>query len=79
VDGQSLNDADIETDWTRARLGLGWQALPWLTLVGGLSYNVTYHPDSDRPLTGNDYPFFTSVSDHLSMWPGAFLGIRLGK
>src|SRR5690606_35876563 len=55
----SLDDASIESDWTRLRVGLGWKALPYVTLAGGMSYNVMYHPYSDRPLTGSDLPFFT--------------------
>ncbi len=75
----SLDDADVASNWSRVRLGLGWKALPYLTVVGGLSYNVMYHPHSREPLTGEDYPLFRSVSDHVSMWPGAWLGFRVGR
>lgn len=75
----SLDDSSVESEWTRVRAGLGWKALPYLTLVGGLSYNVMYHPHANRPLTGSDYPFFTNHDDKVSFWPGAWAGIRIGK
>jgi hypothetical protein len=75
----SLNDASVESDWGRLRFGLGWKAVPYVTMVGGLSYNVMYHPHSDRPLTGSDYPYFTNFDDQVSMWPGAWVGIRIGN
>lgn len=74
-----LDDVRIEADWSRARMGLGIKPLSFLTIVGGLSYNVMYHPYSDRPLTGSGYRYFVNFDDKVSMWPGAWAGIRVGK
>ncbi len=74
-----MDKARLEADWSRARMGLGIKPLSFLTIVGGLSYNVMYHPYSDRPLTGSGYRYFVNFDDKVSMWPGAWAGIRVGK
>lgn len=79
AEDRSLDPRDVETDWTRLRAGLGWKVLPWLSVVGGISYNVAAHYDTDEPVTGSDLPFFTSSSNTVSFWPGAFAGIRFGN
>jgi hypothetical protein len=75
----SLDDGSIESDWARLRTGLGIKPVSFITIVGGLSYNVIVHPYSDIPLTGNQYRYFRTYGDVVSMWPGAWAGIRIGK
>lgn len=79
LDGYALNDATTETDWSRVRFALGYKPFSFVSLVGGLSYNVSVHPDSDEPLTGTEYPFFKTYGNTVSLWPGAFVGVRIGK
>ena len=79
VEKYALNDATIESDWARLRMGLGIKPLSFLTIVGGLSYNGMYHPYSDRPLTGSGYRYFYNFDDRFSIWPGAWAGVRIGK
>jgi hypothetical protein len=79
LEGYALNDANTETDWSRVRIGLGYKPLSFVSLVGGLTYNVSVHPHSDEPITGTEYPFFNTYGNTVSLWPGAYIGIRIGK
>jgi hypothetical protein len=74
-------DGDFqENDWSRIRAGVGYKVFSFFTLTGGLTYNVAVHEDSDLPITGggNGLPFF-ETHGQVSLWPGAYVGIRLGK
>ncbi len=75
----SFDDAEVNTEWSRLRFAAGWEFLPYASVFWGVAYNVAVHTQTDAPVTGSNFPFFTSVSHHVSMWPGAFLGIRVGK
>ncbi len=76
--GAALDDKFSTTEWMRLRAGLGYKVLSFVSLTGGLSYNVSVHPDSDEPLTGTGYPFFKTYGN-TSLWPGAYIGLRIGK
>lgn len=69
-----------ENDWSRVRAGLGYKVFSFLTLNAGLTYNVAVHQYSDLPVMGgtNAFPFFKTY-DQVSLWPGAYAGIRIGK
>jgi hypothetical protein len=74
-------DGDFqENDWSRVRAGVGFKVFSFLTLTGGLTYNVAVHQDTDLPImtSGNGLPFF-ETHGNVSLWPGAYVGLRLGK
>ncbi len=77
--GFSFDDGDVTTEWTRLRVALGWKAAPIFSVFGGISYNVATHINTDVPLTGTDLPYLRTINDNVSLWPGAFAGIRIGK
>jgi hypothetical protein len=79
LDKYPMKNIIIESDWSRVRTGIGYKPLSFLTLVAGLQYNVILHPFSDTPMTGTNYPYFVTFSDQVSMWPGAWVGVRIGK
>jgi len=72
-------DPEIHADWWRARIGLGIRPLSFISVTGGVSYNVSYHPYTDLPATGDQYPYFKTYGNTVSLWPGAYAGIRIGK
>jgi hypothetical protein len=69
-----------ENPWTRVHAGVGYKVFSFLTLTGGLSYNVAVHQYSELPPMGdgNGLPFF-ETHGNVSLWPGAYAGIRIGK
>jgi hypothetical protein len=69
-----------ENSWARIRAGVGYKVFSFMTLTGGLTYNVAVHEDSDLPVTGdgNGLPFFETHGS-VSLWPGAYVGLRLGR
>ncbi len=79
ADGKALNADGVTSDWTRLRVGLGWKVLPYTHVVGGLSYNVAVHHDTDTPVGVDNTLFMTTFSDRVSLWPGAWVGVRFGK
>jgi hypothetical protein len=72
-------DPELHADWSRVRAGLGIKPLSFLSIVGGLSYNCSYHPYTDLPITGSEYAYFKTYGNTVSLWPGAYAGIRIGK
>jgi hypothetical protein len=77
-------DGDFqENDWSRVRAGVGLKVFSFLTLTGGLTYNVFVHGDTDTPIIGESkLPFFVThrmTHGNVSLWPGAYVGLRLGK
>jgi hypothetical protein len=79
LDKYPMKNIIIESDWARVRTGLGIRPLSFLTIVGGLSYNVNLHPYADVPITGNNYRYFQTYGDVVSLWPGAWVGVRIGR
>jgi hypothetical protein len=79
IDGYPLDHARVNADWGRLRAGLGIRPLSFLTIVGGLSYNAMVHPFDDTPYTGDGYRYLHTYGDVVSLWPGAWAGIRIGK
>jgi hypothetical protein len=71
--------SDVTTDWARLRVALGWKASSIVSVFGGVSYNVATHMKTDAPLTGTNIPWFRSINNDVSLWPGAFAGIRIGR
>jgi len=79
VDKYPVEGIAVESDWGRVRLGLGIRPLSFLSVVGGVSYNAIIHPFDDLPLTGTDLHGFRTYRDVVSTWPGAWVGVRIGK
>jgi hypothetical protein len=79
VDKYPVEGVAVESDWGRVRLGLGIRPLSFLSVVGGVSYNAMIHPFADEPLTGTDLHGFRTYRDVVSTWPGAWVGVRIGK
>ncbi len=68
----------VDEGWTRLRLGLGVRPFGHCELFGGVSGNLYSHPDAELPAIGNGYPGFRALATSVSIWPGAYLGLRLG-
>lgn len=68
----------VDEGWTRLRLGLGARPFRHCELFGGVSGNLYVHPDKEIPAIGDGYPGFRAWGSSLSVWPGAYLGLRLG-
>lgn len=79
VDKYPVEGIAIESDWGRVRLGLGIRPVSFLSIVGGVSYNAIIHPFADEPVTGTDLHGFKTYRDVVSTWPGAWVGVRIGK
>jgi hypothetical protein len=79
LDGTAFNDHGVTSDWTRLRAGLGWNVLPYTHLVGGLAYHVAVHYDTDVPVGSSGVPFLKTYDDRVSLWPGAWIGVRFGN
>lgn len=73
------NGGGFEADaWTRARAGFVLKPFRHLWLTSGLSYNVAAH-DGDAPLAGKGSFLSRTYSGDVSVWPGLYAGIRIGK
>lgn len=64
----------------RLRLTCGWQILPRLAVFGGVSANVLVTADPLRVRSETTYAHtweLRTADPRVTMWPGAFLGVRI--